>query len=148
MALAFYGNLVSEQDILAQIGNGNDPNSNWVDGYGVHIEPIAGYINKFRETEIKTNWSIAGITDAVSQGYPVILWVYNRYSQPAGPFQLASGEVGYMGMHSEVVRGFIGPKDNPEYILTNDPWRGQLTYSRATFESIWRYIGNTALVVK
>lgn len=147
MVLGYRGTNVSEADILSSMGTGNNPNQNWVDGYGVHIEPIANYIRQYRSVAEKKNWSTTALTAEIHQGNPVILWVYNRYSQPAGPFQLESGVTGYMGMHSEVVRGYIGPVNNPTHILTHDPWRGQLTYTRAQFETIWRYMSNTALVV-
>ena len=47
----------------------------------------------------------------------------------------------------KIVRGFVGDSSNPTSLLTNDPWRGRLTYSRALFTSTWSYLGYTAIVV-
>lgn len=147
MALAYRGVYVSESQIKSSIGIGDNPNYNWVPGYGVHWGPIASYIGNFRGVAIKSGWNVPELAREVEKGNPVILWWYNRYSQPAGAFTLPSGATGYMGMHSEVVRGFVGDAGNPVSLLTNDPWRGRLTYSRSLFTSTWAYLGYTAVVV-
>jgi uncharacterized protein YvpB len=147
MALAYRGVNLSEDSIQAALGTGENPNSNWVPGYGVHIDPVANYASQFRNVSVKTGWNLSDMLNEVQQGNPVVLWWYNRYSQPSGSFTLHGQYTGYRGMHSEVVRGFIGDPSNPTHILTNDPWRGQLTYTRATFESTWKYLNNTALIV-
>ncbi|NTV31493.1 hypothetical protein HGA91_05970 [candidate division WWE3 bacterium] len=147
MVLSYRGISRSEDEIKSAIGIGQDPNSNWVEGYGIHAGPIASYLNTVRQSQIKQNWSIKELVNEVQQGNPVIAWVYNRYSSPAGPIELDGGYRGYNGMHSEVVTGFIGTSDHPTQILTNDPWRGKLTYTISQFESIWSYLGNTAIVV-
>ncbi|MBN2100382.1 Ig-like domain-containing protein [Candidatus Dojkabacteria bacterium] len=147
MALAYRGVYVSESQIKSAIGIGGNPNANWVSGYGVHWGPVAGYISNYRQVSIKSGWNSVELAKEVEKGNPVIVWWYNRYSQPPGPFTLDSGATGYMGMHSEVVRGFIGSSSNPSSFMTNDPWRGRLTYSRAGFESTWAYLGYIAVVV-
>jgi uncharacterized protein YvpB len=149
MVLAYYGIYRSESTIKSAVGIGQNPNADWVSGYGVHAGPIASYINsQGRSATVYSNWNIADMMYQVQAGNPVIIWEYNRYSTPAGAFTLSGGYTGYTGMHSEVIRGYIGSPNNPYYILTNDPWRGQLTYSRGTFDSVWGYLGNTAIVVK
>jgi uncharacterized protein YvpB len=147
MALAYRGVHVSESQIKSAIGVGGDPNSNWVSGYGVHWGPIANYIGRYRSVSVKTGWNTAALAREVEKGNPVIVWWYNRYSQPPGAFTLDSGATGYKGMHSEVVRGFTGDSSNPTVLYTNDPWRGRLTYSRSLFDSTWGYLGYAAVVV-
>lgn len=147
MALAYRGVYVSESQIKSAIGTGGDPNVNWVPDYGVHWGPIASYIGNYRSVSVKSGWNVAALAKEVEKGNPVIVWWYNRYSQPAGSFTLESGATGYTGMHSEVVRGFIGDSSNPTSLMTNDPWRGQLTYGQSSFVSTWGYLGYTAIVV-
>lgn len=148
MVLAYYGIYLTEQQIKDGVGYSNDPNVGWVSGYGVHIGPVANFVSQYREVEIKTGWNVVDLAHEIEAGHPVILWWYNRYSQPAGPFTLPSGATGYVGMHSEIARGFIGSADNPTAIMVHDPWRQYLTYDTAQFVSNWGYLNHTALVVK
>lgn len=147
MALAYRGVYLAERTIKDGVGYSGDPNQGWVDGYGVHSGPVSAYMSNHRSVAVKQGWNITDMLKEVHKGNPVIIWEYNRYSQPYGAFALPSGATGYMGMHSEVIRGYIGDIENPTHILTNDPWRGQLTYTIDTFKSIWGYMNNTALVV-
>jgi uncharacterized protein YvpB len=148
MALAYYGIYRSESQIKASIGTGLDPNANWVAGYGVHSVPIASYISNYRSVDRRSGMTLKDLTTAVDNGDPVIAWVYNRHSTPYGSFTLEGGYTGYKGMHSEVVRGYIGDPNNPTHILVNDPWRGRLTYSASGWLSIWSYLGYTGVIVK
>lgn len=147
MVLAYRGVNQSEAEIKNAIGTGVDPNVSWVNGYGMHVSVSASYIGKYRQVAIKQGWNLRELLEEVRNGNPVIIWEYNRYSQPYGAFTLAGGYTGYMGMHNEVVRGFTGDIDNPTSILTNDPWRGQISYTKNGFESVWSYLNFTALVV-
>jgi uncharacterized protein YvpB len=148
MVLAYYGTNVSETYIKSGLGTGTNPNQNWVPGYGVHVGPVANFISQYRTAEIKTGWNIVDLAHEIEAGHPVILWWYNRYSQPAGPFTLPSGVTGYNGMHSEVVYGYRGDADNPTAFLVRDPWRGHLEYNASFFKSNWAYMNYTALVIK
>lgn len=147
MALAYRGVYRSESQIKSGIGIGTNPNSDWVSGYGVHWGPVASYIGQYRKVSIKQGWNVSALAKEVEKGNPVILFWYNRYSQPPGAFTLPSGATGYKGMHSEVVYGFIGDSSNPTSLMTNDPWRGRLTYSKSGFVNTWAYINYTAVVV-
>ncbi|KKP85578.1 MAG: hypothetical protein UR87_C0044G0005 [candidate division CPR3 bacterium GW2011_GWE2_35_7] len=49
-------------------------------------------------------------------------------------------------MHSYIVKGFTGTKDNPDRILINDPWRGDISLSKDTFNNRWSYF-KTAMIV-
>lgn len=147
MALAYRGVNISEAQIREGIGTGTDPNQNWVSGYGVHADPVVKYIQNYRSAEVHRGWNSIALAKEVEKGNPVILFWYNRYSQPKGAFTLASGATGYKGMHSEVVIGFTGNSDNPVSFIVNDPWRGRLTYSKSLFDSTWSYLNYTAIVV-
>jgi len=148
MVLAYRGIYRSEASIKSSVGIGSNPNADWVAGYGVHAGPINSYISGYRGTTYKKGMSITDLTAAIDAGNPVVTWVYNRYSTPYGAFTLDGGYTGYKGMHSEVVRGYIGNASNPTHILINDPWRGQYSYKVSTFKSIWAYLGYTGIVVK
>ncbi len=147
MALAYRGVHVTESQIKSAIGTGGNPNSNWVEGYGVHADPLATYIRRHRSATVHRGWSASALAKEIESGNPVILYWYNRRSQPKGAFILDSGATGYKGMHSEVVVGFTGSSDNPRSFIVNDPWRGRLTYSRSLFDSTWSYMNRTAIVV-
>lgn len=146
MTLAYRGIHLSENQIRNSIGRGDNPNEDWVSGYGVHWGPVAQFIRQYRTAEIHHGWNTADLAREVQNGNPVILFWNNRYT--SGRFTLPSGVTGYHGMHSEVVRGFIGPVNNPTALLTNDPWRGHLIYSRSLFDNTWSYLNYTAIVVK
>ncbi|HLD96612.1 MAG TPA: Ig-like domain-containing protein [Patescibacteria group bacterium] len=148
MALAYRGISVTQEQVKAGLGTGQNPNADWVGGYGTHTAPVAAYLqSKGVNFAVKTGWNVSGIAKEIEKGNPVILWWYNRYSTPKGTKTLPGGYTGYNGMHSEVVRGFVGSSNNPSYLLTNDPWRGQLTYSQSLFKSTWAYMNYTAIVV-
>jgi len=148
MALAYRGISVTQAQVKAGLGIGQNPNADWVNGYGTHTAPVAAYLkSKGISFAVKTGWNVSELAKEVEKGNPVILWWYNRYSTPKGTKTLPGGYTGYNGMHSEVVRGFVGSSSNPSYLLTNDPWRGQLTYSQSLFKSTWAYLNYTAIVV-
>ncbi len=148
MALAYRGITVSQEEIKNGLGVGQNPDADWVGGYGVHVGPVAEYLeSKGVRFAVKTGWNVVALAQEVERGNPVILWWYNRWSKPMGTQTLPGGYTGYNGMHSEVVRGFVGSSGNPSYLLTNDPWRGQLTYSQSLFNSTWAYLNYTAIVV-
>lgn len=148
MVLGLHGINQTENQVRNGIGFSDDPNVGWVSGYGVHIAPVANYISQYREVEQHTGWNRTEMLQKVQQGYPVILFWYNRYSTPRGAYTLPSGATAYMGMHSEIVTGFAGTPQNPTAIYTTDPWRGYNTYTPALFDSTWSYLNNTGLVVK
>ncbi|WKZ31103.1 MAG: Ig-like domain-containing protein [Candidatus Dojkabacteria bacterium] len=148
MVLGYYGINMTENQIRSGVGTSDNPNVGWVSGYGVHIGPVSNFVSGYRQVETHTGWNTTDLLRNVQNGDPVILWWYNRYSQPRGAYTLPSGVTGYMGMHSEIVYGFAGTPENPTAIYVMDPWRGYLTYDPATFYSNWAYLNYTALVVR
>lgn len=146
MVLAYEGITLSEDSIKAAVGEGGDPNENWVEGYGVHWGPIYNFISKYRSVSLKRDWNVVDLVKEVQRGNSVIVWGHNQLGS-SGAFKLDSGVTGYRGMHSVVVKGFVGNVENPTSIIVNDPWRGPRTMSVSSFKSLWAYIGNTALVV-
>lgn len=146
MVLAFKGIKFSENSIKAAIGEGGDPNVNWVEGYGVHWGPVYNFISKYRTVSLKRNWNVLELVKEVQKGNSVIIWGHNQLGS-SGAFKLDSGATGYHGMHSVVVKGFVGNVENPTSIIVNDPWRGARTISLSSFKSLWAYLNNTALVI-
>lgn len=120
-------------------------------GYGVHWQPVADAISKYRPVEVKQKWNLSDLLKEVEAGNPVMVWWVNGvWPAKDVSWNLPSGEKVYTvnGMHVEVVRGYIGPIDNPTYILTNDPWRGKRQYTPEQFANLWQWFSNTAIVVK
>jgi uncharacterized protein YvpB len=151
MVLAYYGIYRDEyNDIIPAIGYGNDPNQNWVNYYGTHWGPIANYLNSQGHTAYAMRgMTVAQLTSEIDQGHPTIIWWYNERSQPAmQPISFDNGSVGYKGMHSSVVIGYVGYPQNPSYLLINDPWLGPgLWYQTDAFISQWSTFGYTGVVV-
>ena len=80
----------------------------------------------------------------------MVWWVNGVWPAKDVSWNLPSGEKVYTvnGMHVEVVKGWIGSQNNPAYILTNDPWRGERRYTPQAFYDLWRWFGNTAVIVR
>jgi uncharacterized protein YvpB len=119
-------------------------------GYGVHWQPVAQALAKHRQVEVLQNSSIAQILSKVKAGYPVIVWWVNGVWPAKELFwNNSQGETirAVNGMHVEIVTGWAGNQNNPDYIFTNDPWRGFRQYTPETFTTLWRWFNNTAVVV-
>jgi len=153
MVLAYKGISSSEQDMKNYIGvaiegEPQNPNSKWINGYGVHSGPLSSYISsRGVSNSIKTGWNLTSALQEVKAGHPVLLYVYNGYSTPMGAFTLEGGFTGYKGMHSEVIVGFVGTPEAPVSVTTNDPWRGRRSYSPSSLIGKWGYLGYTAIVI-
>lgn len=171
MALAYYGvSGIDELGFMESIGYEDTPRNfvtnTWGDpnkgvvgshdgsgsgGYGAHWGPVSDAIAAYRPTEVKRNWNISELLSTVRDGTPVLVWWVNGV-WPARDVSwfTSSGEKVYTvnGMHVEVVKGFIGDEENPDYIVTNDPWRGERRYTPAQFASLWRWFDETAVIVR
>jgi hypothetical protein len=148
MALGYKGISASNDGMKSSIGIGQDPNSSYVEGYGVHWGPISGYISsRGVSNTVKSGWNVYSLVQEVKAGHPVILFWYNGFTTPAEAFELEGGYTGYHGMHSEVVVGFVGKVESPSKIILNDPWRGRRYLTIGTFNGLWSYLGNKAIVV-
>ena len=170
MALAYRGIMVDQVGFLNDIGWDNTPrnfNTNtWGDpnqgvvgsidgsgsgGYGAHWGPVAQAMQKYTPVEVKTNWDIPGLIQEINRGNPVIIWWVNGvWPAKDVSWNTPSGQRVYTvnGMHTEVVKGYIGAPDDPAYIITADPWRGERRYTPASFNHLWRWFNYTAIVVK
>jgi len=147
MALGYRGVNIDVESMRSSLGIGQDPNVNWVTGYGVHWGPVSSYISHYRSNTVKSGWNLLSLLAEVNKGNPVILFWYNGYTTPMGTKTLEGGATGYNGMHSEVVVGYTGRVDNPTSVILNDPWRGRRYLSLSTFNWLWSYIGYRAIVV-
>lgn len=151
MVLAYKGISSSESGIRNAIGIGQDPNSNWVNKYGVHWGPISSYISsRGVSNSLKRGWNLTAALQEVKNGHPILVYVYNGSSLPMGIINLEGGYTGYKGMHSAVIIGFIGKPESPTTVIVNDPWRGKRYLSPSTFRYLWYYSGylnNTGIVI-
>lgn len=151
MVLAYKGISSSEANIRDSIGIGQDPNSSWVNKYGVHWGPISLYISsRGVSNSLKRGWNLTSALQEVKNGHPVLIYVYNGSSLPMGPIELTGGYTGYKGMHSVVIIGYVGKPESPTTVIVNDPWRGKRNLSISTFKYLWYYSGylnNTGIVI-
>jgi len=151
MILAYKGLSSTESSIRSSIGIGQDPNSSWVDTYGVHWGPISSYISsRGVSNTIRRAWDLTSALQEVKNGHPILVYIYNGSSIPMGPIDLAGGYIGYKGMHSAVIIGYIGKPEAPSTVILNDPWRGKRYLSPSSFRSLWYYSGylnNTGIII-
>lgn len=171
MVLDYYQVGRSQSEILAQLPRDTtpfnaeqniwgNPHSSFVGdvsgktrGYGVYWEPLAAYLEGQlgRTVEARTGWTRAQVLAEVQAGRPVVLWWQNGVDTPTDTsWQTSSGETvkTVNGMHSEVLIGWYGEIDSPQYLLVNDPWRGRRLLTVAEFDALWKILDNAALVVR
>ena len=92
MILDYYGLGISESEIIENMlfdatkRSGNiwgDPDAGFVgnidgkmgvDGYGIHWDPIAKLISKWRKAEVITNGLARDLAFHISEGHPIIVW--------------------------------------------------------------------------
>ncbi len=178
MVLKYYGIEKSKEEIYAALPKDptpyNEAANTWGNphegfvgditgeekGYGIYWEPIIDYINSNfgpstshkLEAKAHRNWNLkALLTEVKEEQAPVIVWWQNGRSTPTDiSWNTHDGEYikAVNGMHSEVVIGFVGPIDDPKYILLNDPWRGHRQMPIAEFKALWGYFDNTSVSTK
>lgn len=154
MMLAYRGVYISEADIKAAIGtNGargsGNPHVGFVENYGTYWEPIVAFVRRYRTATVFTNWNLTALLNEVEKGNPVMVWGQNGWSSPTDISWTASdGTYIYAisGMHSYIVKGFVGDKANPSSIIINDPWRGEIYMTPSVFNYRWSFF-KTAMVV-
>ncbi|MBN1915774.1 Ig-like domain-containing protein [Candidatus Dojkabacteria bacterium] len=137
-----------------------NPNSGYVGsitgnpkGYGVYWGPIRNLISSYRPAETHTGWNRTALLQEVQNNNPVIIWAHNAYAGSGADisWNLPGGGRVYAvkGMHSFVVRGYIGELENPTNIILVDPaGRGRWVISTSYFDSLWNVFGRAAVVVK
>ncbi|MDD5341795.1 MAG: Ig-like domain-containing protein [Patescibacteria group bacterium] len=167
MALANKGVRVSEDDIMNYVGFDQTPHkgNTWGDaylafvgdingrqnstGYGVYWEPIAKAASHWRPSQAFTGWTSSQVAEEIENGNAVVVWgVYGRgyedsWNTPAGKYIYA-----WMGEHARTVIGFVGSTNNPIKFIINDPYVGQITWTKAQFESNWGIFGKAGVVVR
>ncbi len=154
MLLNYRGVSFSEAQVKQLVGtNGvkgsGNPHKGFVENYGTYWEPIQTVANKYRQTKLLTQTNIQTVLDEVEKGNPVMVWAQNLWSTPNNISWTASdGTYIYAisGMHSYVVKGFTGSKQNPTSIIVNDPWRGTWSIKTSSFVNVFNYF-KVALVV-
>ncbi len=166
MALSFRGVQVSEETLLAKVGVDNTPHEGdvWgdphvafvgnvdgkqmVDGYGVYWGPIERVAKEYREAEDFENWDAISLTKAISEGNPVVIWVYSSGGWPTS-WKTPSGKTitGTRDEHAVTAVGYVGPASNPSQFIINDPLYGQVYWSRDLFEKKWASFGKSGVVV-
>jgi len=166
MALAYKGVVKSEDELLNLVGFDNTPhiggtwgnpyehfvgnvNGNQMrDGYGVYWGPIERVAKMFGNAQAFQNQNIQFLTDQVSKGNPVIIWVYSSSGAPTH-WKTPSGVnvFAVAGEHTVVVSGFVGPANNPTQVIVNDSLVGQVYWSRAVFDHKWATFAQSGVVI-
>lgn len=168
MVLGYYGERVSEADLIAQLpmadpgprrpGNvWGDPDLGFVGdidgripngGYGVYEAPIVELAGRYRSAEAITGVALQDLLTEVDAGRPVIVWGTLgtgrdiSWTTPLGkPVQAVYGE------HTRVVIGFSGTPQQPKRIFLHDPIYGTITMTKEKFLADWKLLGNRAVVV-
>ena len=169
MALGYRGVMIDELGFLDEIGydkternfvsnTWGDPNKGVVGtyngsgpgGYGVHWDPVANAIKKYRNVEVVRSWNIPDMLKKVEEGNPVMVWWVNGvWPAKDVSWNLPDGGKVYTvnGTHVEVVVGWTGDRNNPTNVITNDPWRGRRSYTPAQFNNLWKWFSNTGVIV-
>lgn len=166
MALAFRGVDVTEEVLLSHVGIDSTPHSGniWgnpynafvgnvdgkqmVNGYGVYWEPIARTARNFRNADSFEGWSIEQLTEALSAGNPVVIWVYSSRGVSTNWFTPGGQQIyAVRDEHAVVVVGFVGPAKNPPAIIVNDPLIGQVYWQRDLFEKKFNIFGRSGVVI-
>lgn len=167
MALAGKGVRVTESDIMARVGYDRTPHRGdvWGDpylafvgdingrqnttGYGVYGDPIAKAANGWRPAEAFTGWTSAQIAKEIAAGNPVIVWgVYGNGYEDSWHTPAGKAIYAWKGEHTRTVIGFVGSPEDPQKFILNDPYVGQITWTRARFEQDFRIFGNAGVVVR
>lgn len=166
MALAFKGTQLSEETILTQVGIDTTPHSGdiWgnpynafvgnvdgrqmADGYGVYWGPIARVAKLYRNASEFQGWNITQLTQALSEGNPVVIWTYSNGGWPTS-WNTPDGQniFAYRDEHAVTAVGYVGPANNPSQIVINDPLYGQVYWQRAYFDKKWESFGRSGVVV-
>ena len=167
MILAYRGIAASEEELLDKVGYDTTPHKDGVwgnphiayvgnvdgrqmtTGYGVYWNPIARVAKDFRDAEAFEGATVEQLTREVSNGNPVIIWVYSRGGVPTYWYTPDNQRIyAVSGEHTVTVVGFVGPGNNPSRIIVNDPLVGQVYWSRSLFDRKWSVFGNSGVVVR
>ena len=169
MALGGKGVMVSEDDIMAEIGYDPTPRKGnvWGDpfeafvgsimgsmcttGYGVYAPAVADAADRWSEANAEMHMTLSGLVEELSLGNPVIVWgtlpvktLHDcSWVSPAGKPIKAFKET-----HVRLAVGFVGDPENPEKIILNDPLAGRLYWPTAYFLENWKRFDNSAVVVR
>lgn len=131
---------------LAFVGNRNG--KMFIDGYGVHWEPIATLANTYRDSEFFRNWSIDDIIYQIDNDNPVIIW---GYYGPGGKFKWYTWDGRRVDAvkfeHTYLVNGYEKKGDKLTAIFVIDPNRGKLRFSVDDFKNLWRFYENSGVVI-
>jgi len=167
MALAYKGVGVSEDQLMNIVGYDPTPHSGDVwgnpykafvgsitgrqstTGYGVYWDPIAKAANVYRSGQAFTNGTVQQLTAAVNSGNPVVVWG-NVGSGTRVDWKTPEGVTIYAinGEHARVVKGYVGPADNPSKIIVNDPLYGEIVYNTSSFKSNWATLFKAGVIVQ
>ncbi len=147
MLLGFRGVSVSEQDLINKIGTqagrgSGNPHKGYVSNFGTFWDAVHRGVTQYRSARLITSGNLKDILEEVKKGKPVMTWGQNGWSNPYDISWTASDGTfikAVNGMHSVVVRGYVGSTDNPRLIFVNDPWRGQYAMDTNTFMERWSY---------
>jgi uncharacterized protein YvpB len=166
MVLAYRGIAVTEDELLQKIGFdpngkrgtiwgnphvgfvGNINGKQMVNGYGVYWEPIARAANYYRYAKSFEGWTTSQLIRSIQTSTPVIAWIsINGYSPSLWLTPTGDHIKAVPDEHTVVVIGFLGPPNNPSYIIVNDPLIGEAYWSRESFEKKWNSLSNSGVLV-
>lgn len=172
MALAYYGVMTNDDEILGRIGYAPEPRNtetnSWQDpyqmfvgnvdgalsktGWGVYAPPVAKAARSFgRSAEILNGPTSAQVAAAIHSGAPVVIWGVAAGAAPvrdswntttSGVVQAARNQ------HVRIAYGVEGSADNPVGFYINDPLRGSVYWSAGALQYNMNGGGAQALIVR
>jgi len=169
MALKSKGVVVTEDEIMKSIGYSepfNRKNDVWGDpdeafvgnikgkmcktGYGVYWSAVAKTAEKYRPAEAFSNWDLKKIVKELKNGNPVVVWGTLPKDLHDCSWYTEDGKhvKAYKETHVRLAVGFIGPSDNPESIILNDPLSGQFYWSAEYFMKNWSAFDYSGVVIR
>ena len=169
MALSAHEISVSENDIMNKIGydltprKGNvwgDPYEKYVGdingsmcktGFGVYWGPVERAAQDWRPTESFSFWGIEELVKEIKNNNPIIFWgvlpgkdlVDCSWWTDDGKYIKA-----FQQTHVRLIIGFVGPANNPQKIIINDPISGRLYWETEYFLENWKNYDFSGVVVR
>lgn len=169
MALKSKGISVSEDELISQIGYseplvrannvwgnpdeafvGNIKGKMCKTGYGVYWNAVAKTAEKYRPSEAFSKWDLKKLVKELKNGNPVVVWGTLPKDLHDCSWYTNDGNYvkAYKETHVRLAVGFIGPSDNPQSIILNDPLSGQFYWSSDYFMKNWSAFNYSGVVVR
>lgn len=155
MALNYFGDLLSERDILKfmpldptqRSGDiwgdpdkgfvGNVLGKNNLESYGIHAAPTSKWIQNWKKTDLMQNASLSQLAKHIENNHPVIIWIYKGQGNIL-KWKTREGKIIEVveGEHTILLTGYAGSVDEPKLFYYIDPEEG---YKKMTSQELLQF---------